>query len=179
MAVNIAGVIVIGVLIVVLSVMAKTSIVSTTLVGFSAFLGNDLNGERARTNLEFVRALGGGNLTLDVKNTGLTSVFDYASMDVIVEYLDVSDNQISTHLTYTTGTLANNKWKKTSISPDSYQPDAWDPGETIVLDALLSPTQKADTTAGVTVTTPNGVSVVWSSGRSLGASSSGSLTRLI
>ena len=163
MAVNIAGAIVIGVLIVVLSVMARSSIVSTTLVGFSALQGNDLNGERAKTKLEFVSALGGaGNLTLNVKNTGLTSVFDYTSMDVIVEYLDASDNQVSTHLTYTTGTLANNEWKKTSISPDAYQPGAWDPGETIVLDALLFPTQKADTTAGVTVTTPNGVSVVWS-----------------
>ena len=85
MAVNIAGVIVIGVLIVVLSVMARTSIVSTTLVGFSALQDIDLNGERTKTRLDFVRALGGGgNLTLDVKNTGLTSVFDYASMDVIV-----------------------------------------------------------------------------------------------
>ena len=163
MAVNIAGVIVIGVLIVVLSVMARTSIVSTTLVGFSAFQGNDLNSERAKTRLEFVSARGGaGNLTLNVKNTGLISVFDFSSMDVIVEYLDASDNQVSTHLTYTTGTLGNNEWKKTSISPDAYQPGAWDPGETIVLDALLSPTQKVDTTAAVTVTTPNGVSAVWS-----------------
>ena len=108
MAVYIAGAIVIGVLIVVLSVMARSSIVSTTLVGFSALQGNDLNGERAKTKLEFVSALGGaGNLTLNVKNTGLTTVFDYTSMDVIVEYLDASDNQVSTHLTYTTGTLAS------------------------------------------------------------------------
>ena len=163
MAVNIAGAIVLGVLIVVLSILARTSIVSTTLVGLSTFQGNDLSGERARTKLDFVRALGGaGNLTLNVKNTGLTSVFDYTSMDVVVEYFDASGNQVSTRLTYTTGTLANNEWKMTSISPNSYQPGAWDPGETIVLDALLSPTQKADTTAAVTVTTPNGVSAVWS-----------------
>ena len=165
MAVNVAGIIVMGVLLVVLSVLARTSIVTTTVVGLSAFLGNDLIGERARTRLEFVSAQGGaGDLNVKIKNTGLTSVFDYASMDFIVEYLDSSDNQVSTHLSYTTGALANNEWKKTSISPDTYQPDAWNPNETITLDALLSPTQKADSTATLTVATPNGVAAVWSFG---------------
>jgi len=159
MAVNIAGAIVLGVLIVVLSVLARASIVSTTLVGLSAFQGNDLTGERARTRLQFVSAQGSaGDLTLKIKNTGLTSVTDYAGMDFIVEYLDSSNNQVSTHLTYTSGVLASSQWKKTSISPDSFQPNAWDPNETITLDALLSPAPKNDTRGTVTVATPNGVS---------------------
>ena len=62
--------------------------------------------------------------------------------------------------------LANNEWKKISISPDNYQPGAWDPNETITLEALLSPTQKTDSTATVSITTPNGVSVDWSFGPS-------------
>ena len=105
MAVNIAGVIVIGVLILVLGILAGTSIMATTRVGESAFQSNDLKGEQARTKLEFVSAQGGATgLTLKVKNTGLTSVFDYDSMDVIVEYPDAASNQISTRLSYTTGT---------------------------------------------------------------------------
>ena len=157
MAVNIAGVIVIGVLIVVLSVMARTSIVSITVVGLSTLQGNDLIGEQTRTRLEFVSAQGGASdLTVKVKNTGLTSVFDYTEMDFIIEYLDSSSNQISTHLTYTTGALANNEWKKNSISPDTHQPEAWDPNETITLDAQISPAQKADSTSTVRVVTPNG-----------------------
>ena len=167
MAVNIAGVIVIGVLIVVLTVLARTSIVSTTLVGFSTFQGTDLTGARARTKLEFVSAQGGaGDLTLNIKNTGLTSVFNFAGMDVIVDYVDSSDIPVSTHLTYTTGVLANNEWKKTSITPDTYQPNAWNPNETITLDALISPIQKPDSTATVSVVTPNGVAVIWSFGPS-------------
>ena len=163
MAVNIAGVIVVGVLILVLGVLAGASIVSTTTVGFSALQSIDLTGERARTKLQFVSAEGGsGDVTLKVKNTGLTSVFDFTAMDVIVEYTDSLDNQLSTHLTYTTGALANNEWKKTTINPDTFQPEAWDPSETITLDALLSPTQKTDSTATVTVTTPNGVAATWS-----------------
>lgn len=162
MAVNIAGVIVVGVLILVLGVLAGTSIVSTTTVGFSAFKNNDLTGEQSRTKLEFVSAAGGAaDLTIKIKNTGLTSVFDFAAMDFIVEYTDASDNQISTHLTYTTGALANNEWKKITISPDTNQPDAWNPNETITLDALLFPVQKEDSTATVSVVTPNGVAAVW------------------
>ena len=167
MAVNIAGVIVVGVLIVVLSVMARTAIVATTTVGVSAHLSNDLTDERGRTKLEFVGAVGGaGDLTLKIKNTGHTSVFDFAAMDVIVEYVDSPANQLSTHLTYTTGVLANNEWKKTSISPDTYQPNAWNPNETITIDVLLSPAQKTDTTATVRVSTPNGVTAAWAFGPS-------------
>mgnify|MGYP000031666213 FL=1 len=167
MAINIAGVIVVGVLIVVLAVLARTSIVATTLVGRSTLEGNYLNGEQVRTKFEFVSARGGsGDLTLKLKNTGLTPVFDFSGMDFIVEYLDALSNQVVTRLTYTTGVLANNEWKKISISPDSYQPGAWDPNETITLEALLSPTQKTDSTATVSITTPNGVSVDWSFGPS-------------
>ena len=141
MAINVAGVIVIGVLIVVLAVLARASIVATTLVGRSTFEVNYLNGEQARTKFEFVRARGGsGDLTVKVKNTGLTPVYDLSGMDFIVEYLDDSNNQVVTRLTYTTGVPANNEWKKISISPDNHQPGAWDPNETLTLDALLSPT---------------------------------------
>ena len=80
-------------------------------------------------------------------------------MDFIVEYLDALSNPVVTRLTYTPGVLANNEWKNISISPDSYQPEAWDPNETITLEALLSLTQKTDSTATVSITTPNGVSV--------------------
>ena len=167
MAVNIAGAIVLGVLILVLAALAGASIVSTTSIGLSALQSNDLTGVRAVTKVDFVSAQGGaGDLTLKVENTGLTSVFDYSSMNVIVEYVDSLDNQVSTHLTYTTGVLANNEWKKTSISPDTYQPNTWNPNEIITLDALLSPTQKTDSTATVTVVTPNGVAAVWSFGPS-------------
>ena len=118
MAVNIAGVIVVGVLIVFLSVLARTSIVSTTLVGLSTFQGTDLKGERGRTKLQFVSAEGGsGDVTLKVKNTGLTSVFDFTAMDVIVEYTDSLDNQLSTHLTYTTGALASNPTDRIPCRP--------------------------------------------------------------
>ena len=149
---------VIGVLIIVLSLMSRVSVVSNTAVGLTSTEAVDRAGERARTNLDIISAWGGGGtLTVQVKNTGLTSVFDYPHMDFIVDYTDSSNNQAIARLTYTTGALGDNQWKKTSITPDTFQPNAWDPEEIITLDAKLNPTQMADSSALVTVATPNGV----------------------
>jgi len=158
MGINVAGLLVLGVLIVVLSLMSWASIVSSTAVGLTSAEAVNRDGERARTGLTLVSAEGGGTtLTLQVKNTGLTSVYDYAAMDFIVDYTDAAVNTVVTYLAYTTGTLGANQWKMTSISPDSFQPNAWNPGETITLDALLSPAQSDDTIGTVIVATPNGV----------------------
>ncbi|MCH8349223.1 MAG: hypothetical protein IIB29_03125 [Chloroflexi bacterium] len=158
MAINVAGLLVLGVLIVVLSLMSWASIVSSTAVGLTSAEAVNRDGERARTGLTLVSAEGGGTtLTLQLKNTGLTSVYDYAAMDFIVDYTDAAVNTVATYLAYTTGTLGANQWKMTSISPDSFQPNAWNPGETITLDALLSPAQSDDTIGNVIVATPNGV----------------------
>ena len=161
MGINVAGLLVLGVLIVMLTLMSRASIVSSTAVGLTSTEAANRAGERARTELTFLSAEGGGaTLTLQIKNTGLTSIYDYADMDFIVDYTDTSDNHVITYLTYTTGTLGNNQWKETSISFDSFQPNAWNPDETITLDALLSPAQKDDTSATAAVVTPNGIGTV-------------------
>jgi len=161
MGINLAGILVLGVLIVVLTLMAMASIVSSTAVGLSSTSAVERAGERARTELIFVNAEGGGTaLTFQINNTGLTSIYDYAHMDFIVDYIDTADNKVVTYLTYTTGALGANQWKKTSISPDTYQPNAWNPEETITLDAVLSPAQKNDTTATAAVVSPNGIAAV-------------------
>jgi len=82
-----------------------------------------------------------GELTVELKNTGFTTIFDFSQMDFIVEYLDSLDNDVITSLIYTIGALGNNEWTKISISPDGFQPNAWDPSESVVLDAKLSQTQ--------------------------------------
>ena len=158
---GIAGLVVMALLIVVLSLMSQVSIASDVITSLAATLTIDSTGDRARTNLEFVTTSAAvGDLTVELKNTGFTTVFDFSQMDFFVEYLDSSDNQVITRLTYTTGALASNQWKKTSITPDVFQPNALNPAEILTLDALLSPAQKAGTTATITVVTPNGVAAV-------------------
>lgn len=165
MGVQIAGLMVMSLLILVLSLMSRVSIVSSLTTSRAATLTIDRTGDRARTNLEFVSSSTAvGELTVALKNTGFTSVFDFPQMDFIVEYSDPSDNLVVTRLTYTTGALANNQWKRTSITPDAFQPNAWNPSEILTLDAKLSPAQKSGSKATITVATPNGVSATSSFG---------------
>ena len=81
-------------------------------------------------------------------------------MDFIVSYTATSNNRVITYRDYTTGTLGNNQWKKTAIAPDNFEPNAWNPGETIALDALLFPQPSDDPTHTLAITTPNGITVV-------------------
>ena len=159
MGINISTLVVLSALIVVLSLMSRVSIVAQVTNSLTSTEAVNRTGERARTNFEVVSAEGGaGTLKMELKNTGLTSIYDYASMDFIVDYTLTSDERVITNLTYTTGTLGNNEWKRTSLTPDNYQPNAWNPSEVMTIDAKLSPTQKSDSQATVTVSTPNGVS---------------------
>ena len=158
MGLQIAGLMVMTLVILVLTLMSQVSVDSNLMTSQAATQTIDSTGDRVRTNLEFVdNSAAVGELTVELKNTGFTSVFDFSKMDFIVEYLDAADNEVITRLTYTTGALANNEWKKTSIIPDGFQPNAWDPSENITLDAKLFPAQKGGTSATIIVATPNGV----------------------
>ena len=158
MGINIATLIILAALIVVLSLMTRVSIISTTALGITMNGASDRAGDRARTGLNIESTTGGGsNLTVQVKNTGLTSVFDYDHVDFIVDYIDTGGTPVIARLTYTEGALGDNQWKRTSITPDNFQPGAWNPDETVRLDAKLVPAQQADTAATVAVVTPNGV----------------------
>ena len=161
MGVQIAGLVVISLVIMVVSFIIQAATTSDLMTTGAATQMIDSAGDRTRTNIEFVSTSEiVGELTVNLKNTGFTSVYDFSKMDFFVEYVDSLDNLVITRLTYTTGALADNEWKKTSIAPDGFQPNAWNPSEILTLDAKLSPVQKAWTTATTTVVTPNGVAAV-------------------
>ena len=165
MGVQVAGLMIITLAIMVLTLMSQVAVTSELETTSAATQTIDSTGERARTNMEYVDSSAAvGELTVELKNTGFTTIFDFSQMDFIVEYLDSLDNEVITRLTYTTGALGNNEWTKTSISPDGFQPNTWDPSESVVLDAELSPTPKAGTITAITVSTPSGVSAISSFG---------------
>ena len=116
-----------------------------------------VSGDRERTIVVFDTATStGANLTVDVDNTGSTSVSDYTQMDFIVTYTSGSGTEV-VRLTYVTTTPAGDQWTHTTTTPDLYQPGIWDPGEMITLDAVLSPAQTGGTSGTLNVATPNGV----------------------
>jgi hypothetical protein len=123
----------------------------------------ELQGERARTEIGITRITsgdsgGGTNVTVQVKNRGATTFGNRPSMDVMVRYTSYLDQLEVKRLTYTSGTPGDNQWTVSSISPDVFNPDLWDPEETATLSLRVVPKVKSGTTATVVVATPNGVS---------------------
>ena len=158
MGVQISTLMVLAVLAIVLGLMSEVSIFSQTANDLAMKEAIERAGERARTNFTMDSASSDGtNVTVVITNTGTTSVLDFGQMDFIVIYTDTGNSQVIARLTYTTGALGDNQWKKTSISPDGFEPNKWNPGETITLDAQLNPQQKSATTGTAAVGTPNGV----------------------
>ena len=114
MGVQVAGLMIITLAIMVLTLISQVAVTSELETTSAATQTIDSTGERARTNMEFVDSSAAvGELTVELKNTGFTTIFDNSQMDFIVEYLDSLDNDVITSLTCTTGALGNNEWTKT------------------------------------------------------------------
>ena len=101
-----------------------------------------------------------GDLTITVDNTGSQSTPDFSRMDVILEYIDASSNAVVIYIDYSTSAPGNNEWTipESGISPDSFNPNMWDPDEVLTIDILVSPAVKSNTAATVAVVTPWGIS---------------------
>ncbi len=102
----------------------------------------------------------GTEMTLEVNNTGSLTGVSFDQMDLIIEYTDASDNPVLTYLSYNSAGAGDNQWTSsiTGSTPDSFNPNLWDPDETFALDLRVVPEVKAGSTARVVVGTPQGVS---------------------
>jgi hypothetical protein len=102
----------------------------------------------------------GTEISLEVNNTGSQTGVSFAQMDLIIEYTDTSDNPVLTYLSYNSAGAGDNQWTSsiTGSTPDSFNPNLWDPDETFALDLRVVPEVKPGTTALVVVGTPQGVS---------------------
>ena len=102
------------------------------------------------------------DVTAQVCNNGSVRIVDMSEMDVFVSYPDADDNDIRQYLEYTSGTPGNNQWTVSSISPDTFNENIWDPDETVTLGMVLSPEmkdgKKKDGICGVLLlVTPTGI----------------------
>ena len=161
MAGNIAGMMVLALLLTVIALMGRVTIVSSTLMEFSQRAAFERAEVRAKTNFTITSATANGSdITVTIKNTGEISIADFKDMDFIVEYTSTAGGgtKVVTWLNYTTETLAVDEWKKTSISPDNLEQNVWNETETLTLDILLSGTLQSGTEGTVSIATPAGVS---------------------
>ena len=88
--------------------------------------------------------------TATVANTGDTVVTDFTEMDILVQYTGSGENQVASRLVYTSN------WT-ISMSPDSRDPNAWNPDETATITFTLLLALKDNTLGTVVVVTPQGV----------------------
>ncbi len=114
-----------------------------------------LVGDRARTTIAVTNTSSSGtcNLSIDVDNTGATSVSDLNRMDVIVQF--PTGNNAAQRLDYVDpGPTTVGEWEFSSIS-GAFEPGVLNPGETITIDAQVLVVEAGSGT--VTVGTPNGI----------------------
>ena len=160
-------------------VVAGILVITTFIVASSLMFGSILNGSVEQTQalkdlgvinkrlagsaLNITSAAvdtpGGADVTVVVDNTGSESVFDFADMDVIIRYTDVSDNSTLTYLNFNSITAGANEWTVpvTGVQPDSFNPKVWDSDEVLTINIKVDPLIKAGTSAHVVVGTPQGV----------------------
>ena len=100
------------------------------------------------------------DMRLLVKNSGSKLVADLSEIDVIVEYTDDSDNTVLKYLAYNSAAAGDNEWTKpvSGISPDTFNPNIWDPDETLTIDLKVVSSVKWGTPALVVVATPRAAS---------------------
>ena len=87
-----------------------------------------------------------------IKNNGETAVDDFSKMDVLVDYLDGAGAKVASRLAYQTG------WSVTSITPDTRDPNDWNPQETTTFSFTTNPPQDVETSGTVIFVTPGGIS---------------------
>ena len=163
------GIIIAG-LVVVTMLLAASGVMSSTFLDTSVSGGQSLK-ELAQDNIQRVgsalkitsivfESSGNTDLTVQLDNTGSQSVFRVGEMDVIVKYTDSSDNSVLTRLGYVESGIGNNQWTfaSTGVTPDSFNPNAWDSDESLYADLRVDPAVKSGTSAIVVVGSPWAVS---------------------
>ena len=164
MGIIIAGMVIIAMLLAASGVMFNTFLGTSMTGGQSLKVLTQDNIQRVGSALKITNIAfePGGNtdLTVQLDNTGSQSVFRFGDMDVIVKYTDLSDNSVLTRLVYAASGIDNNQWtlSSTGVTPDSFNPNAWDSDESLYADLWVDPAVKSGTSATVVVSTPWAVS---------------------
>ncbi len=111
---------------------------------------------RVRTGIAITSATEDGvtctNFTALVGNTGKVPVHDFSEMDLVVEYTNTSDAKVAAWLAHGTD------WSVAGISPDTRDPNDWNPAETATINFTLPSAMKSTETGTVLLATPLAVS---------------------
>ena len=156
MGATVAGILVLAVFFSGAFMVSRTTLLGNVLMGDTMKESIRVSGEKARTEIQITSAMVGAascDLTVNVDNTGATSVANLSIMDVIVQFPG-GDNAPQRLVYAGSGPPNLAQWAVSSIS-GQFEPSNFNPGESITIDAKLTLTETGDGT--VTVGTHNGV----------------------
>lgn len=144
---------------------------STVLMSRGGFLGADAIGqslreseqryaEQNRTSLSIestsIDAIG-ANITFTVRNDGKTTIADFASMDVLVQYFGELGARYDKWIPYTSGALGSDTWTDGTFTDDFFEPGMLNPGESMEVLIRVNPVVGAGTTNLAIIGAKNGV----------------------
>lgn len=164
MSIVLAGAWVLAIFVVSALLLAMTFLGSGFIQGDALKEAALLEGEQVRTSISIASitnstAGGGTTVTLFVDNTGLVTVVKRQQTDVIVRYIEPNGTLNIKWLAYTpSDPPGNDQWTIASISPDTFNPGLWDPGERATIKLKVAPSVQNGSVATVVLATPNGVS---------------------
>ncbi len=95
--------------------------------------------------------------TVAISNPGKTYISDFSEIDVIADYEDGDGSRVYRRLGYVTGAVGDNEWALKSITPDTRDPNTWNPGETVIIDLKVNPQVSAAVSGTMVLATPFGV----------------------
>ena len=102
-------------------------------------------------------------LSITLRNTGQEKLYNFDRWDVIVHYHDGSGGYHIKWLPYNSGAPSSNEWAISGIymdgQPEVFEPGILNPGEDMVIEAVLDPSVGDETTNRVVVSTDKGKSV--------------------
>lgn len=131
---------------------------------------SNMTNEMQRTDIAIIDAVvpeeqSGALVELTVRNEGKTSLCDFDTWDMIVQYYSDNTTRSVAWLPYTIS-LEDNKWTVPSYpngisfngSPETYEPNILNPGEDMKVRIQLDPPVGLNTTNRATISASNGVS---------------------
>lgn len=121
---------------------------------------NVVSEERLGTQLTVVSTSvgnGGSDISVNISNSGRTSIYDPSRMDVIINYNGTDNERHLLWVPYSDGALQDNTWTVSAISGDYRNPGVLDPGEEMTIQIRISPATEDGPDRWLVISTDTGV----------------------
>ncbi len=136
----------------------------TTSVALEEMGARDKEMTRTELTPQEISVNGTGSVvSIMLENNGQTKLADFKDWDLIMQYYDGLGQYHTVWLPYQSGSPTDNEWTVGGIyldaTPEAFEPNILNPGETLEILAQLNPAVGDNTTNMLVACTPNGIPV--------------------